>query len=63
MVLAIIGIILLVGAAIAVALAVRGKRRWQAMLGTETSTAAGLTAELATVRELGGSGFGQGFPK
>ena len=57
MVLAIIGVILLVGAAIAVAFAVRGKRRWQAMLGTETSTAAELTAELATVRELGGSAF------
>jgi hypothetical protein len=56
-VLVIIGVILLVGAAIAVAFAVRGKRRWQTMLGTETSTAAELTAELATVRELGGGAF------
>jgi E3 Ubiquitin ligase len=52
-VLVIIGVVLLAVAAVAVAVGLRQKRRWHAMLGTETSTAADLAAELATARELG----------
>ncbi|WP_433558088.1 E3 ubiquitin ligase family protein [Pseudonocardia xinjiangensis] len=57
MALAIIGVVLLVGAAVAVGFALRGRRRWQAMLGTETSTVAELAGERATVHQLGGGGF------
>jgi E3 Ubiquitin ligase len=55
--LAIIGVVLLVGAAVAVGFALRGKRRWQAMLGTETSTVAELAGDRATVHQLGGGTF------
>jgi hypothetical protein len=55
--LAIIGVVLLAGAAVAVGFALRGRRRWQAMLGTETSTVAELAGERATVHQLGGGAY------
>ena len=53
----IIGGVLLVAAVIAVAFAVHTKRRWHAMVGTETSTVAQLAGDLATVHQLGGATF------
>lgn len=52
----IIGAVLLVGAAVAVAFALYNKKRWHAMLGTETSSVAQLGTDLATVHQLGGDG-------
>jgi hypothetical protein len=49
------GVVLIVVAAIAVGVALSGRRRWQAMLGTETSTCADLRADLDTARGLGGT--------